>query len=483
MAVKPKPVRGRKTPAKPSNNILVQRTEIVPIGDVKPFYKNPRVGNIDKIAKSLEEFGQFRPIMVNIGTHTGRPNEVGAGNHTLLAARRLGMTSVLASFIDVDEETLKKIVLTDNRLAEDGTYDYDILAELLKDMDGFEVTGFDQSEVDKLLAANAALMEDMSADITTRQEQHEQEEREERRKNTFMGSELGDEDDDMEDDIDGGEYEGVGSNTPKSELGIEDAPDTLKGIMQFKPPQDMDFEGVGYWGITKLLNEQLMTFDDLPKTLSAWAGSATRDDADPDRWWLYNWGIDSTSGMQQPKSQVIVSFYAFDDYFERWWWTPEKYMAKVINSGIKKMITPNWSQSSDLPRIESLWNLYRSRWVGRYAQECGLQVAPDVTWRDGDIDYLEKYVLATLPKGIPLISLQLQTIDPDKVEGGMDHFKKQVATIFKTLKPQAVLLYTGPQGQQIADEVFPKSVEVMALETRMSKLAEAAKHREKKHTI
>lgn len=75
-----------------------------------------------------------------------------------------------------------------------------------------------------------------------------------------------------------------------------------------------------------------MTFDDLPDTLTAWAGSATKDDDDPDRWWLYNWGIDSTSGMKQDKSQVIVSFYAFDDYFDNWWYFPERYMAKIVNS-------------------------------------------------------------------------------------------------------------------------------------------------------
>lgn len=45
------------------------------------YFRNPRVGNVDVIKSSLRAHSQYKPILVNKGTYTGRPNEVLAGNH------------------------------------------------------------------------------------------------------------------------------------------------------------------------------------------------------------------------------------------------------------------------------------------------------------------------------------------------------------------------------------------------------------------
>ena len=57
----------------------------VPVASLVPYGANPRHGDVDGIATSLEVNGQYRPIVVRSGT-----NEVLAGNHTLLAARQPG---------------------------------------------------------------------------------------------------------------------------------------------------------------------------------------------------------------------------------------------------------------------------------------------------------------------------------------------------------------------------------------------------------
>lgn len=57
----------------------------LPIGEIKPRRGNPRRGDIDAIAESLERNGQFRPIVVNKPT-----GEILGGNHTYAAAKRLG---------------------------------------------------------------------------------------------------------------------------------------------------------------------------------------------------------------------------------------------------------------------------------------------------------------------------------------------------------------------------------------------------------
>ena len=75
----------------------------VAVADLNTYHKNPRRGDVDVIAESLRELGQYKPLVVNEGTKTGRPNEVLAGNHTLLAARQLGWDEVEVHFVDYDD--------------------------------------------------------------------------------------------------------------------------------------------------------------------------------------------------------------------------------------------------------------------------------------------------------------------------------------------------------------------------------------------
>lgn len=126
----------------------------VPIEELTTYHRNPRRGNIGAIAESLERLGQYRPIVVNTGTHTGRPNEVLAGNHTLHAARDLGWETVDVVTVDVDEDTAARIVLVDNRSADLATNDDEVLAALLADLPDLAGTGYDQADLDLLQAVS-----------------------------------------------------------------------------------------------------------------------------------------------------------------------------------------------------------------------------------------------------------------------------------------------------------------------------------------
>lgn len=117
------------------------------LDDLVPYYKNPRRGNIQEIAKSLEKHGQYRAIAVNKGTHTGRPNEILAGNHTYFAAQALGWATIDATVIDVDDATATSIVLADNRLADLGDYDEQALADLLEAIDDLDGTGYSDEDL------------------------------------------------------------------------------------------------------------------------------------------------------------------------------------------------------------------------------------------------------------------------------------------------------------------------------------------------
>ncbi len=98
--------------------------------------------------ESLEVNGQYRPIVVRRGT-----NEILAGNHTWKAAVELGWATVKVAFVDVDDEGARRIVLVDNRSNDLATYDDKALTALLSELQGFAGTGYDQTDLDTLLAS------------------------------------------------------------------------------------------------------------------------------------------------------------------------------------------------------------------------------------------------------------------------------------------------------------------------------------------
>ena len=127
----------------------------IPLDDLQTYHANPRIGNVGAIKESLRINGQFRPILVNKGTLTGRENEILAGNHTFLAARELHRDnprdpeweSLECYVVDVDTDQATRIVLADNRTAELGTFDDLVLLEELGKLDDTVGTGYDPADL------------------------------------------------------------------------------------------------------------------------------------------------------------------------------------------------------------------------------------------------------------------------------------------------------------------------------------------------
>ena len=127
------------------SKIKVGAVASVPIGSLEGYPTNPRRGDIEAIAHSLKAHGQYRPIVVQYGS-----NFILAGNHTYKAAKKLGWRKIKVTYVDVDEETARKIVLADNRLTDLASYNEPLLKNLLNALPDLEGTGFSQSEVETL---------------------------------------------------------------------------------------------------------------------------------------------------------------------------------------------------------------------------------------------------------------------------------------------------------------------------------------------
>ena len=125
--------------------------KLVPIATLSHDNKNARSHtqrNLDAIIKSLEQFGQRKPIVVH-------NNVVIAGNGTLEAAKALNWDEITITEVpsDWDTETAKAYAIADNRSSELAEWDFQNLYETLAELteaDALEYTGFSQAEFDEL---------------------------------------------------------------------------------------------------------------------------------------------------------------------------------------------------------------------------------------------------------------------------------------------------------------------------------------------
>ena len=103
------------------------------IKDLKPYKGNPRkipTEAVDAVASSIKEFGFRSPIVID------KDNTIINGHTRFKAAKKLKLKSVPCIRVeDLSEEQIKKFRLIDNKSAEFSSWDADLLADELFNLD------------------------------------------------------------------------------------------------------------------------------------------------------------------------------------------------------------------------------------------------------------------------------------------------------------------------------------------------------------
>ncbi|MFE9742939.1 DUF4417 domain-containing protein [Streptomyces sp. NPDC006477] len=342
--------------SRPSNSIVIE-TKYEEVKSLNPYYRNPRVGDVEKVAESLGENGQFKPIVVNTGEKTGRPREILGGNHTWLASRKLGWKEIFVAWVNVDEVEAKKIVLADNGTSDGSTYDDSILTELLAGIKD----------------AGASLIGTTYTDDTL---------------NSLIKT----------------SEKSTNSDVDK----IEDASDVMDGVQDLN--DFVHFESHLPYDIPPLLPEMIP--DELPGPVDVWAGheiDLDRQEENPDQWWLTQW---HAGNRLVNWHQSIAYFYTEDFHFESVYTDPRKNTKKILNLGMRYAIMPNYSVNPDDPIAKWIWASYRSFFVGRYFQEAGIKVIPDIQY--GTADEALDITLLGIPENAGVVATQLQNARGDQ---------------------------------------------------------------------
>lgn len=234
---------------------------------------------------------------------------------------------------------------------------------------------------------------------------------------------------------------------------LDEVSDQLPGAAALKP--DMTFPSDNPFEIPDLLDDML---SELPQPIDIWAGHDSSD-AEWEGWWLYCYGSDSMRGLDT--SRAVLAFYVDDYRFDRWWELPDVYVSKALNAGFGVAVSPNFSLYAGDPLVVHLYQVYKSRWLGRYMQEAGIPIIPDVEWvREEDFEFC----FLGVPVGAPCISMQIQTINRGNEQKAADEIRHALSV----LQPEHLLLYGGGDvSKQTIAGAIPDSIGVTWVTSRV----------------
>jgi DNA modification methylase len=125
--------------------------EIIDIESIIPFAMNSRLhsdAQVAQLAASIREFGFTNPVLID------QDKNLIAGHGRVMAARKLGLASVPAIVVTgLDERKRRALVIADNKLAMNATWDDEVLKNELSDLaaDFGELMGFSEEELAAML--------------------------------------------------------------------------------------------------------------------------------------------------------------------------------------------------------------------------------------------------------------------------------------------------------------------------------------------
>ena len=121
------------------------------VKDIKFAPYNPRKiseETLEKLKRSIEEFGYIEPIIVNKQTM-----HVVGGNQRLKVLQQLGVEEIEVIIVDLDDAHEKALNIALNKIT--GEWDLPLLKDLLEELDtgeiDIELTGFDLPEIEELM--------------------------------------------------------------------------------------------------------------------------------------------------------------------------------------------------------------------------------------------------------------------------------------------------------------------------------------------
>lgn len=120
------------------------------LSELKAPEKNTRrhpQKQIEEMKRSLDNFGQFRPIIVD------ENKVIYSGNGLVQAMREMGFVEAdVLQYTDLTENQKKKLMLADNQIASLGVDDYGAIEEVIRELkDDLDIPGYDNDTLQMIV--------------------------------------------------------------------------------------------------------------------------------------------------------------------------------------------------------------------------------------------------------------------------------------------------------------------------------------------
>jgi DNA modification methylase len=134
---------------------MADHIDLKSVDELIPYSKNARMhseSQVAQIAASITEFGFTNPVLID-----GKKGII-AGHGRLMAAKKLGIKKVPVVILDHLSELQKKAyIIADNKLAENASWNEEILASELADLKendfDLDLIGFEDQELEKIFSS------------------------------------------------------------------------------------------------------------------------------------------------------------------------------------------------------------------------------------------------------------------------------------------------------------------------------------------
>ncbi|MBO4775650.1 MAG: DUF4417 domain-containing protein [Lachnospiraceae bacterium] len=151
-----------------------------------------------------------------------------------------------------------------------------------------------------------------------------------------------------------------------------------------------------------------------------------------------------------------VHFYEDDAAFERIWNNPRKYLP--ILQKYKGVITPDFSLYRDMPLVMQFWNIYRSRAIGKWLQDNGVNVI--VNTRFGD----ERTYKACC-YGVPKNSIiSIGTHGCIRIKDDKQYLIEGLDYVINTIHPKIIIVY-GAAPNSIFEKYKKLGIEILQFDS------------------
>lgn len=141
---------------------IKHETKIVELAKLVPYEKNPNIHpqeQIDAMAKSMETYGQYYPILVDDDL------KILCGHGKVLALQHLGKTEGEVRIMHglTDKQKLK-IVIEDNKIQSMSYVNYTKIEEIIREVGELDIIGFGTDYLDAII--NESVKDNMGVDFS-----------------------------------------------------------------------------------------------------------------------------------------------------------------------------------------------------------------------------------------------------------------------------------------------------------------------------